>query len=79
MNTNRLTAVVGIILIAIGLIALLPMLIISISGEDGGAREPSGDYFYQGEVIIELQGNSWPTPLDSHPIQGTDEAAHQGY
>ena len=79
MNTNRLITFVGIILMVIGLIALLSVLIIGNSGEDGEAQEPSGDYFYQGEVIIELQGNSWSTPLDSHPIQGTGEAALQEY
>jgi hypothetical protein len=68
---------IGVFLIILGLIIFIPVLIIREIGSGGAVQEPSGDYSYQGKVIIELQGNSWPTSLDSHPIQGTDEATLQ--
>ncbi|MBC7229042.1 MAG: hypothetical protein H5T74_01455, partial [Actinobacteria bacterium] len=69
----------GIALILVGILALYPILFIHNSGWGSDEEEVSRPLSYQGGVIIELQGNSWPVTLEGRPLRGFDEGTKAEY
>jgi hypothetical protein len=68
----------GVILIVVGLIAFYPIFFLNGSGW-GSVPDASKTLSYAGDIIIELQGNSWPVSLEGRPVQGFDNQTRQEY